>query len=260
MRLLIFLVDTEQLSIDIRYNLFERENPVIKEEFLGFVVLTDMYAKSVVKSIITFSGNSGLNLNNLVGRGYYGCNAMSDIHMLSPKRRKIIEKLPLFCETRWSEEYKTIRIVTKHFVNIVGQLELISMEPAVDSQTKSQAFQLHSTATTSNCIVFLIIMATFSAQLEPITNALQAVQLDFSQAKKNIETIEVFNNMDAKNYFYDIFKKAQNVANELGEKIKISHIVSNQKHYSNHPINTPILDYFRCRVSSYQRYVDSLIM
>jgi hypothetical protein len=33
---------------------------------------------------------------------------------LSPKRRKIIEKIPLFFETRWSEKYKTIRIfITK---------------------------------------------------------------------------------------------------------------------------------------------------
>jgi len=124
------------------------------------------------------------------------------------------------------------------------------METGVDSQTKSQAFQFHSAATKSNFIVCLFIMSTFSAQLEPITNALQAVQLDLSQARKYIsEVIEVFNNLDAKNYFNEIFKKAQNVANELGEEIKIPRIVSNQKHRSNHPINIPE-DYFR----------DSLIM
>ncbi|CAI6359005.1 unnamed protein product [Macrosiphum euphorbiae] len=101
-------------------------------------------------------------------------------------------------------------------------------------------------------------MATFSAQLEPITNALQAVQLDLSQARKYIsEIIEIFNNLDAKKYFHEIFKKAQDVAIKLGEKIKIPLIVSNQNHLSNHPINTPE-DYFR--VSLYQPYVDSLIM
>lgn len=81
-------------------------------------------------------------------------------------------------------------------------------------------------------------MATFSAQLELITNALQAVQLDLSQTKKYIsEIIEVFNNLNAKNYFYEI--------------------VSNQKHHSNHPINTPENNF---RVSLYQPYVGSLIM
>lgn len=132
------------------------------------------------------------------------------------------------------------------------------METGVDSQTKSQAFQLHTAATKPNFIVCLFIMATFSAQLEPITNALQAVQLDLSQARKYIsEIIEVFNNLDAKKYFHEIFKKAQDVAIKLGEKIKIPLIVSNQNHLSNHPINTPE-DYFR--VSLYQPYVDSLIM
>uniref|UniRef100_A0A2S2Q300 Repressor of the inhibitor of the protein kinase n=1 Tax=Sipha flava TaxID=143950 RepID=A0A2S2Q300_9HEMI len=147
---------------------------------------------------------------------------------LSPKRRKRIEKIPLFCETRWSEKYKTIRIFSEHFVGIVKQLEIISMETCFDSQTKIQAFQLHSAATKSNFIVCLFIMAKFSAQLEPITNALQAIQLDLIQARKYItEIIEVFNNLDAKNYFHEIFKKAQNVANELGEEIEIPRIVFN---------------------------------
>jgi hypothetical protein len=142
---------TEQLSIGIRYISFESENPVVKEEFLGFVALTDMHAKIVAQSIIHFLRNFGLNLNNLVGQGYDGCSAMSGIHngvqaiiknefpkavfvhcsshrlnlvindlnklqhvqncvgsirsiikffRLSPKRRKRIEKIPLFCETR----------------------------------------------------------------------------------------------------------------------------------------------------------------
>ncbi|KAL4089882.1 hypothetical protein QTP88_024823 [Uroleucon formosanum] len=283
---------TEQLSIGIRYISFESENPVVKEEFLGFVALTDMHAKIVAKSIIHFLRNSGLNLNILVGQGYDGCSAMSGIHngvqaiikneftkavfvhcsshrlnlvindfnklqhvqncagsirsiikffRLSPKRRKRIEKIPLFCETRRSEKYKTIRIFSEHFIGIVEQLEIISMETGVDSQTKSQAFQLHSAATKSNFIVCLFIMATFSCQLEPITNALQAIQLDLSQARKYISEII----------------EAQNVTNELGEEIKIPRIVSNQKHRSNHPINTPE-DYFR--VSLYQPYVDSLII
>ncbi|XP_025425708.1 zinc finger MYM-type protein 1-like [Sipha flava] len=294
---------TEQLSIGIRYISFESENPVVKEEFLGFVALIDMHAKTVAKSIIHFLRHSGLNLNNLIGQGYDGCSAMSGIHngvqaiiknefpkavfvhcsshrlnlvindlnklqhiqncagiinsiikffRLSPKRRKRIEKIPYFCETRWSEKYKTIRIFSEQFVGIVEQLEIISMETCFDSQTKSQAFQLHSAATKSNFIVCLFIMAKFSAQLEPITNALQAIQLDLSQARKYItEIIEVFNNLDAKNYFHEIFKKAQNFANELGEEIEIPRIVFNQKHRLNHPINTPE-DYFR--VSLYQPY------
>jgi len=40
------------------------------------------------------------------------------------------------------------------------------METGVDSQTKSQAFQLHRAATKSNFIVCLFIMAKLSALLE----------------------------------------------------------------------------------------------
>jgi hypothetical protein len=54
---------------------------------------------------------------------------------LSPKRRKRIKKIQLFCETRWPEKYKTKRIFSEHFVGIVEQLEIISMETGVDSQT-----------------------------------------------------------------------------------------------------------------------------
>jgi len=62
-------------------------------------------------------------------------------------------------------------------------------------------------------------MATFSAQLEPITNSLQAVQLDLSQARKYIsEIIEVFNNLDAKNYFHKIFKKVKMLRLSLEKK------------------------------------------
>jgi hypothetical protein len=35
--------------------------------------------------------------------------------------------------------------------------------------------------------------------------------------------------LDAKNYFYEIFKNAQNVENEIGEEIKIPRIISYQK-------------------------------
>lgn len=170
---------------------------------------------------------------------------------LSLKRRKRIEKITLFCETRWSEKYKNIRIFSDYFVGIVEQLEIISMETGVDSQIKSQAFQLHSAATKSNFIVCLFIMATFSTQLEPITNVLQTEQLDLSQARKYVsEIIEVFNNPGAKNYFHKIFKKAQNVAIEFGEEIEIPLIISNYKHHSNHPINAPE-DYFRVLLIPY---------
>lgn len=52
-------------------------------------------------------------------------------------------------------------------------------------------------------------MPIFFVQLDPITNVLQAVQLDLSQARKYIsEIIKIFDKLDVKNYFHEVYKKA----------------------------------------------------
>lgn len=56
------------------------------------------------------------------------------------KGRKIIENIPLFYETRWSEKYKTIRIFSEHLIGIVQQLEIISIKPVYIHKLKAKHF------------------------------------------------------------------------------------------------------------------------
>lgn len=65
----------EQLSIGVRF--FDEEKMMVREEFLGFVELTDMDAKSVASAINNFVEKVGLDPEKCVGQGYDGCSTMA---------------------------------------------------------------------------------------------------------------------------------------------------------------------------------------
>ena len=44
----------------------------------------------------------------------------------SPKRRRRILNIPLFCETRWSAKYKSIRVFNENFKSVFDSLENLS--------------------------------------------------------------------------------------------------------------------------------------
>ena len=41
----------------------------------------------------------------------------------SPLRRKFVPNVPMFCETRWSQKYRSIAIFREHYVEIVAALK-----------------------------------------------------------------------------------------------------------------------------------------
>lgn len=65
----------EQLSIGVRF--FDEEKLLIREEFLGFVELIAMDAKTIASAIDNFISNVGLDPEKCVGQGYDGCSTMS---------------------------------------------------------------------------------------------------------------------------------------------------------------------------------------
>lgn len=65
----------EQLSIGVRF--FDEERMLIREEFLGFVELIAMDAKSIASAIDNFITNVGLDPEKCVEQGYDGCSTMS---------------------------------------------------------------------------------------------------------------------------------------------------------------------------------------
>lgn len=50
---------------------------MVRDEFLGFVELTDMDAKSVASAINNFVEKVGLDPEKCVGQGYDGCSTMA---------------------------------------------------------------------------------------------------------------------------------------------------------------------------------------
>lgn len=65
----------EQLSLGVRF--FDEKKSIIREEFLGFVVLDAMDAKTIADAIDRFIEGCMLDPLKCVGQGYDGCSTMS---------------------------------------------------------------------------------------------------------------------------------------------------------------------------------------
>lgn len=214
---------TEQLSIGVRFVDLECEK-MIREEFLGFIKLSDMSASAISSSIINQCQKFGLNLDKLLGQGYDGCSTMAgkdngvqakirnlypkaafvhcsshrlnlvvnDLNAVSavrnsigtiksiikffresPKRRSLVPNVPLLSETRWTSKYKSIRIFTAKFEDIYTQLEILSTTET--GNTRQFAHQLLCASSSPTFFFCLIIISFYSALLEPVTQALQAI-------------------------------------------------------------------------------------
>ena len=68
----------EQLSISARYFNIRNDNiPIIYENFIGFVTVTDLTGEGIANSIESFCISSGLDLKRKVGIGLDGASSMS---------------------------------------------------------------------------------------------------------------------------------------------------------------------------------------
>ncbi|MEG7522637.1 MAG: hypothetical protein M3H12_05995, partial [Chromatiales bacterium] len=103
----------------------------------------------------------------------------------SPKRRSLVPYVPILCETRWTIKYHIIGIFTHHFKH------LCILASADAGKTSQDAHQLQGASETSPFLVCLVIMAKYSAMLEPVTQALQAVQLDILKIHDRIQQLLV---------------------------------------------------------------------
>lgn len=174
-------------------------------------------------------------------------------------RRKLVPNIPMLCETRWSAKYKSIRIFSEHYVAIVEALEdLASMESSSNAATRERAHILHCATTSSSFIVCLHIVAKYSARLEPVTNILQSVSMNFHSVHNHITELQnIFrgHRTNAEEQFSDIMKTASEAANHLGVLISVPRQASRQAHRDNYGIQLPE-EYYR--VAIYVPYLDSL--
>lgn len=175
-------------------------------------------------------------------------------------RRKLIPNIPLLCETRWSEKYKSIRIFSENVVAIKKVLDELTVNQDVNSTTRSRAFQLSCTTSKDSFIVCLIIMAKYSSILEPIVNKLQGVNTNLCTVhqyiKNNLLPILKMHRTKSEDQFHNIFNTTNKMACDLDIEIKIPRLANRQTNRSNYNTST-IEEYYR--ISLFLPYLDSII-
>jgi Domain of unknown function (DUF4371)/hAT family C-terminal dimerisation region len=176
----------------------------------------------------------------------------------STLRRSLIPNIPLFCETRWSAKYKSIRIFSDNFLVIVQALEKLT-DDSGNKNTKIKAHLLLTAATTSTYILTLLVIATYSAKLEPVCNQLQQVNMNIKDV--NAYVIKLTDLLqshrdNACEEFSVIFKKAQSICQDLNVELKQSRLTARQAHRSNIPSENAE-EYFRRSI--FIPYLDSII-
>ena len=104
----------------------------------------------------------------------------------NPKRYSLVPNVPMLCETRWTAKYKSIRIVSNHFEDIHKKTTA-----TVSGKFSQDEHQLQCASGTSTLFLCLVIIATYSAMLKPVTQALQAVQLDVLKVHDHVQQLLV---------------------------------------------------------------------
>ena len=109
----------------------------------------------------------------------------------SPKNRRLVPNIPLLCETRWSAKYKSIRIFSENFCDIYAQLEQLEAKQheSQSESTHQTAHQLRCAAGTTVFLICLKIIAKYSVMLEPVTQQLQAVDMDMMGVRDHIDLL-----------------------------------------------------------------------
>ena len=170
----------------------------------------------------------------------------------SPKRRKLLPTIPLLCETRWTEKYKSIRRFFENFDLIHQSLDELSTLGT--GNTRQTAHQLLTASSTTGFLVTLVIIAKYSALLEPITQAFQAVCIDILAVKNQIKNVLAILNVhrsEASENFSGIFGEVCSLAEKLGLELSL-----NLPRRRSVPADN-IKEHFRRSV--YIPYLDSLI-
>ncbi|CAG9814661.1 unnamed protein product [Phaedon cochleariae] len=151
-------------------------------------------------------------------------------------RRKYAPNIPLFCEIRWSQKYKSIAIFREHYVSIVKALEILSRDG--NTATRKVAFQLHCTATKSEFIVSVRLIAKYSAILQPVVNVVQSKSIDMLQCANHINKILVLvkNHRETADITSEsIIAEAKKITDNLEIDFQGSRIAERQVHRSNPP-------------------------
>lgn len=175
----------------------------------------------------------------------------------SPIRRKYAPNVHSFCETRWSEKYKSMSDFKFFYCDIIDGLEKLCTEG--NAGTRKVAFQLHSAATKSVFLICMCIIAKYYSLLQPVVNLLQAKNNNIIKCREHLNHIlNVFEKHRATSEveFEMIFKQCEKLAENASFNICVPRVVEKQTRRTNPPFTTTE-EYYRRAI--FIPYLDSLI-
>ena len=180
----------------------------------------------------------------------------------SSLRRRLVTHIPLLCETRWSEKYKSIRLFYKHFHEIFIKLEELAVERNQSSESQQRAYQLIHSIADSSFLICLTIIAKYSAMFEPIAKNFQAINTDFFGARNQIISLMSVISMHRENaevvFREDIFAKVDEMSKELHLEFSIPRTIARQCYRTNTDMRTTnAQEYFRKAI--FIPYLDSIL-
>ncbi|CAI6358162.1 unnamed protein product [Macrosiphum euphorbiae] len=173
-------------------------------------------------------------------------------------RRRLFPNIPLLCETRWSEKYKSKLLFYENFIAIKTALDELAVNKDGNSSSRSRTFQLSCAASKDTFVVCLIIISTYSSILEPVVNKFVKTNLYtvHQYIKTSLLSILRMHRTQCDRYFKNIFETIKKTTIDLDIEIKIPRLSNKQTNRSNHNVTT-LEQYYR--VSLFLPYLDSLI-
>ncbi|KAL4090707.1 hypothetical protein QTP88_025494 [Uroleucon formosanum] len=133
-------------------------------------------------------------------------------------RRNLIPNIPLFCETRRSSKYKSIRLFSENVIVIIQSLQSPSINGLINSNTRQRALYLYSSTSNFSFIISMKIITKYSAILEPVTNILQGVSMELYKVREHVEELLKMledNRTNANEIFDLLFTNAKSIADDF---------------------------------------------
>ncbi|XP_077975389.1 zinc finger MYM-type protein 1-like [Styela clava] len=183
----------------------------------------------------------------------------------SPKRRAGLGiNIPLFCPTRWSEKYKSIRIFKCNFKRVLEALDSLARD--ANSETRAKAFSLKSALEKSSVIYAVCLIGRYSALMEPLARALQAVGVSVPSVKNLTSSLQsvIAEERNDSEIALNIYKEACEIAGL--KELTIPRVVEVQvyrdnvcadsaSHYFKRSVYLPYVDGLSCSIR--ERFIEN---